>query len=33
MIDHVSLGVRDYEASKRFFRQALAPLEYELLME
>ena len=33
MIDHVSLDVRAYEASKRFYQQALAPLEYELLME
>jgi len=33
MIDHVSLDVRDYEASKRFYAQALAPLGYELLME
>ena len=33
MIDHVGLEVSDYESSKRFFQQALAPLEYELLME
>jgi catechol 2,3-dioxygenase-like lactoylglutathione lyase family enzyme len=33
MIDHVGLDVGDYEASKRFYEQALAPLGYELLME
>ena len=33
MIDHVSLDVRDLEASKRFYAAALAPLGYELLME
>jgi len=33
MIDHVILNVRDYEASKRFYEQALAPLEYEVVME
>ena len=33
MIDHVGLDVRDYDTSKRFYEQALAPLGYELLME
>jgi len=33
VIDHVSLDVRDLEASKRFYAEALAPLGYELLME
>jgi len=33
MIDHVGLEVSDYESSKRFFTQALAPLQYGLLME
>ncbi|MEZ4451584.1 MAG: VOC family protein [Nannocystaceae bacterium] len=33
MLDHVSLPVRDYAASKAFYTQALAPLGYTLLME
>jgi catechol 2,3-dioxygenase-like lactoylglutathione lyase family enzyme len=33
VIDHLGFDVRDYEASKRFYQQALAPLGYELLME
>ncbi len=33
MLDHVGLLVSDYEKSKRFFVQALAPLGYQLLME
>ena len=33
MIDHVGFDVGDYEASKSFYREALAPLGYELLME
>jgi catechol 2,3-dioxygenase-like lactoylglutathione lyase family enzyme len=32
-IDHVNLNVRDYEQSKRFYEQALAPLGYQLVME
>ncbi len=28
-IDHLTLPVRDFEASKRFYRQALAPFEIE----
>ena len=32
-LDHVGLDVRDYEASKRFYEQALAPLGMTLLME
>jgi catechol 2,3-dioxygenase-like lactoylglutathione lyase family enzyme len=33
MIDHVGLGVSDYEASKAFYAKALEPLGIELLME
>ena len=33
MIDHINLPVSDIERSKRFFREALSPLGYELLME
>jgi catechol 2,3-dioxygenase-like lactoylglutathione lyase family enzyme len=33
IIDHIGLAVSDYEASKQFFTQALAPLGIELVME
>jgi catechol 2,3-dioxygenase-like lactoylglutathione lyase family enzyme len=33
VIDHVGLGVSDLEASKAFYRRALRPLGYRLLME
>ncbi len=33
MIDHVGLDVHDYDASKRFYEAAVAPLGYEPLME
>lgn len=33
IFDHIGLAVSDYEHSKRFFTQALAPLGIELLME
>jgi catechol 2,3-dioxygenase-like lactoylglutathione lyase family enzyme len=33
VIDHVGLGVSDLEQSKAFYRQALRPLGYQLLME
>lgn len=33
MFDHIGLGVSDYEASKRFFLRALAPLNVEVVME
>lgn len=33
MIDHIGISVRDYEAGKAFYRVALAPLGYELIME
>ena len=33
MLDHVILNVRDYAASKRFYEQALAPLEYGIVLE
>lgn len=33
MIDHISLYVRDFEASKKFYAAALAPLGYSVIME
>jgi len=33
MIDHLGLGVSDYEASKSFYRKALAPLGVAVVME
>jgi catechol 2,3-dioxygenase-like lactoylglutathione lyase family enzyme len=33
MIDHVGLDVRDYATSKRFYKQVLASLGYEVVME
>jgi len=33
VIDHVTLPVRDYEASKRFYERALEPLGFELLLD
>lgn len=33
MIDHVSLQVGDFGASRRFYTEALAPLGYEVLHE
>lgn len=33
MIDHISLVVRDYAVSKRFYEAALVPLGYRALME
>ena len=33
MLDHLGISVADYDKSKRFFLQALAPLGYELVME
>lgn len=33
MIDHTGVLVSDFEKSKRFYQQALAPLGYELLRE
>jgi catechol 2,3-dioxygenase-like lactoylglutathione lyase family enzyme len=33
MVDHVGFTVSDYERSKRFYEQALAPLGYTLVME
>jgi catechol 2,3-dioxygenase-like lactoylglutathione lyase family enzyme len=32
MLDHVGLNVRDYEASRRFYERALAPLGYAVVM-
>jgi catechol 2,3-dioxygenase-like lactoylglutathione lyase family enzyme len=33
MLDHIGLNVSDYDASREFFSQALAPLGYRLVME
>ena len=33
MFDHISIGVRDVRATKRFYDAALAPLEYTCLSE
>lgn len=33
MIDHVSVKVSDYNASREFFEKVLAPLGFELVME
>jgi len=33
IIDHIGLSVSDYESSKEFYTQALAPLGIELVME
>ena len=33
MIDHISIGVRDIAAAKKFYAQALAPLGYTVMME
>lgn len=33
MIDHVTLNVRDLEASKAFYARALPPLGYELILD
>jgi catechol 2,3-dioxygenase-like lactoylglutathione lyase family enzyme len=33
MIDHVTLNVRDLEACKAFYEQALRPVGYELMMD
>ena len=33
MLDHVGISVQNYEAGKAFYKTALAPLGYELVME
>ncbi len=33
MLDHVGLAISDFSRSKEFYKQALAPLGYQLLME
>lgn len=33
MIDHLGFGVADYDAAKRFYTAALAPLGYAVIME
>jgi catechol 2,3-dioxygenase-like lactoylglutathione lyase family enzyme len=32
-IDHVTLNVRDYDVSRRFYERALAPLGYRIVFE
>ena len=33
MLDHIALSVSDYQRSRRFYTEALAPLGYMLMME
>lgn len=33
MIDHLGITVSDYDKSKKFYQQALAPIGYKMLME
>lgn len=33
MIDHISLRVQDFDRAVAFYKAALAPLGYQLLME
>lgn len=33
MLDHIGISVQNYEKSKAFYKAALAPLAYELIME
>ncbi len=33
MLDHLGLSVSDYETSKRFFQESLAPLGYEVVSD
>jgi catechol 2,3-dioxygenase-like lactoylglutathione lyase family enzyme len=33
MLDHIGIDVQNYERSKAFYKAALAPLGYELIME
>jgi catechol 2,3-dioxygenase-like lactoylglutathione lyase family enzyme len=33
IIDHIGLAVSDYDASRKFFCQALAPLGIELIVQ
>lgn len=33
MLDHITISVADYHVSKEFYRQALAPLGYSVIME
>ncbi|MFA0811425.1 VOC family protein [Microbulbifer epialgicus] len=33
MLDHIRIPVQDFPRSREFYRQALAPLGYELVME
>lgn len=33
MIDHIGIVISDYENSKNFYRQCLAPLGFELIIE
>ena len=33
MIDHIGIDISDYERSKAFYKQALAPLNIEIIIE
>ena len=33
MIDHISISVSNFEASRDFYKDALAPLDYQIMME
>lgn len=33
MLDHIGIGVTDYAAARHFYRQALAPLGIDVVME
>jgi catechol 2,3-dioxygenase-like lactoylglutathione lyase family enzyme len=33
ILDHITLNVSDHAKSKRFYEQALAPLEVKVIME
>jgi catechol 2,3-dioxygenase-like lactoylglutathione lyase family enzyme len=33
MLDHLGIRVSDYARAKRFFESALAPLDYQVVME
>jgi catechol 2,3-dioxygenase-like lactoylglutathione lyase family enzyme len=33
MLDHIALTASDYEPSRDFYREALSPLGYELMIE
>ncbi len=33
MIDHISISVSEFEASRDFFKEALLPLDYQIVVE